>query len=112
MSAHCNSAGSTAWSTKPARAARAGFSTFGGPQIFGFDTLTALTVVARDVPELKLVAGVVPTYPRHPTMLAAQARTLQQVSHGRFTLGIAVSLVEAPRCRNRSGRWPSAGSTG
>lgn len=69
----------------------AGFGSYWMPQIFGMDTLTALTVVAREVPDVRLGTAVVPTYPRHPSMLAAQARTLQQVAGGRFTLGIGLS---------------------
>ena len=71
--------------------ADAGFGSYWMPQIFGLDTLTALTVVAREVPKIRLGTAVVPTYPRHPAMLAAQACTLQQVADGRFTLGIGLS---------------------
>jgi F420-dependent oxidoreductase-like protein len=68
-----------------------GFSTFCMPQIFGIDALTTLAVVASEVPGVQLATGVVPTYPRHPMMLAAQALTVQQVSGGRLTLGIGLS---------------------
>jgi len=61
------------------------------PQIFGIDTLTTMAVVAREVPDLALGSAVVPTFPRHPMMLAAQALTVQQVAGGRFTLGIGLS---------------------
>jgi F420-dependent oxidoreductase-like protein len=71
--------------------AEAGFASFWMPQIFGVDALTALAVVAHEVPDLELGTAVVPTFPRHPMMLAAQARTLQQVAGGRFTLGIGLS---------------------
>jgi 5,10-methylenetetrahydromethanopterin reductase len=71
--------------------ASGGFTTFCIPQIFGVDALTTLAVVAREVPEVGLATGVVPTYPRHPVMLAAQALTVQQVSGGRLTLGIGLS---------------------
>src|SRR5664279_832208 len=68
-----------------------GFRSVWVPQIFGIDALTALAVVAREVPEVAMGTAVVPTYPRHPMMLAAQARTVQQVAGGRFTLGIGLS---------------------
>ncbi len=71
--------------------AEAGFTSVVMPQIFGIDTITALTVAAHEVPGIELGTGVVPTFPRHPMMLAAQALTLQQVSQGRFTLGIGLS---------------------
>lgn len=68
-----------------------GFSTMTLPQIFGVDAITMLGVVAREVPELRFATAVIPTYPRHPAMLAAQAKTLNHISGGRFTLGIGLS---------------------
>ncbi|MEQ8839833.1 MAG: TIGR03564 family F420-dependent LLM class oxidoreductase [Acidimicrobiales bacterium] len=71
--------------------AEEGFETMSVPQIFGVDAITALAVVAREVPTLKFATAVIPTYPRHPAMLAAQAKTLSRISDGRFTLGIGLS---------------------
>lgn len=68
-----------------------GFASFWTPQIFDLDALTALAVVAREVPDLELGTAVVPTFPRHPMTMAGQARTVQQVSGGRLTLGIGLS---------------------
>ncbi|MCD9624162.1 TIGR03564 family F420-dependent LLM class oxidoreductase [Rhabdothermincola salaria] len=73
------------------RVADAGFASVWMPQIFGIDAITALTVAAHEVPDIELGTAVVPTFPRHPMMLAAQALTLQQTSGGRFTLGIGLS---------------------
>src|SRR5690606_30372166 len=53
---------------------------------------------AREVPRIALGTAVVPTYPRHPSMIAAQARTVNQISGGRFSLGIGLShqiVIEA-----------------
>ncbi len=72
-------------------AAARGFGSFWTPQIFGVDAITALSIVAHEVPDIELGTAVIPTYPRHPMALAAQARTLQQISGGRFTLGIGLS---------------------
>lgn len=72
-------------------AADDGFASFWMPQIFGLDALTTLAVVGREVPGIGLGTAVVPTYPRHPMMLAAQALTTQQASDGRLTLGIGLS---------------------
>src|SRR3954453_15392810 len=61
------------------------------PQIFGLDALTALAVVGREVPDLELGTSVIPTYPRHPMMLAGQALTTHKATSGRLVLGIGLS---------------------
>ncbi len=68
-----------------------GISSVWSPQIFGVDALTTLAIMGREVPGIRLGTAVVPTYPRHPMALAAQARTVSQVTDGRFTLGIGLS---------------------
>jgi 5,10-methylenetetrahydromethanopterin reductase len=60
-------------------------------QIFAYDALTALAAISREVPDIDLGTAVVPTYPRHPVMLAGQALTVQAASGGRLTLGIGLS---------------------
>jgi len=72
-------------------AADDGFASFWLPQIFGMDALTALAVAGREVPGIELGTAVVPTYPRHPAMLAAQALTTQAIIGGRLALGIGLS---------------------
>jgi F420-dependent oxidoreductase-like protein len=71
--------------------ARAGFSSASVSQIFGYDALTLLAVVGAQVPDIELMTAVVPTYPRHPIMLAAQALTVQAATGGRLALGIGLS---------------------
>lgn len=68
-----------------------GFSTYWVPQIFGYDALTLLAVVGRETDTIELGTSVVPTYPRHPAMLAAQALTTQAAAGGRLLLGIGLS---------------------
>ncbi len=60
-------------------------------QIFSYDALTALAVIGREVPDIDLGTAVVPTFPRHPVMLAGQALTVQAATGGRLTLGIGLS---------------------
>jgi len=75
-----------------AKAAEAeGFAGFWVSQIFGHDALTVLAVIGREVPRIELGTGVVPTYPRHPMMLAQQALTVNAASGGRLALGIGLS---------------------
>ena len=73
------------------RALADGFHSFWVSQIFGHDALTALAVVGREVTGIELGTAVVPTYPRHPMMLAQQALSVQAASGGRLCLGIGLS---------------------
>jgi len=75
-----------------ARAVEAqGFASYCLPQIFAADALTTLALIGREVPRIELATGVVPTYPRHPMMLAQQALTVQAATGGRLSLGIGLS---------------------
>jgi F420-dependent oxidoreductase-like protein len=71
--------------------AEAGIETAWSSQIFSMDALTTLAVAGRENPGIHLGTAVVPTYPRHPVMLAAQALTVQAATGGRLTLGIGLS---------------------
>jgi F420-dependent oxidoreductase-like protein len=73
------------------RAKEAGFASGWVSQIFGLDALTALAVVGREVPGIELGTAVIPTYPRHPIMLGAQALTTQAAIGNRLALGIGLS---------------------
>ncbi|MFF5212112.1 LLM class F420-dependent oxidoreductase [Streptosporangium sp. NPDC000396] len=74
-----------------ARAADDGFSSAWMSNIFGLDALTALAVAGRQVPGIELGTAVVPTYPRHPAVLAQQALTVNTALRGRLALGIGLS---------------------
>jgi 5,10-methylenetetrahydromethanopterin reductase len=73
------------------QAAEDGFATYWAPQIFALDALTVLAIVGREVPGIELGTAVVPTYPRHPWVLAQQALTVQAATDGRLALGIGLS---------------------
>ena len=76
----------------------AGFASMWLAQAFGFDAMTAIAVVGREVPGIELATAVVPTYPRHPLVMAQPALTAQAISGGRFVLGIGLShapLIES-----------------
>lgn len=57
----------------------------------GLDALTVLTVVGLRVPDIELGTAVVPTFPRHPMVLAGQTLTVRSVIGNRLTLGIGLS---------------------
>jgi 5,10-methylenetetrahydromethanopterin reductase len=74
------------------RAADDGFASAWMSNIFGLDALTSLAVAGSQVPGIELGTAVVPTYPRHPAVLAQQALTTAlAVGPGRLSLGIGLS---------------------
>src|SRR5260370_15410848 len=74
-----------------ARAADDGFASAWMSHLFGLDALTALAVVGGGVAGIEIGTAVVPTYPRHPAVLAQQALTTALALDSRFTLGIGLS---------------------
>ncbi len=72
-------------------AERDGFDGIWFGTVFGSDALTVLALAGQKTSRIELGTSVVPTYPRHPHMLAAQALTTQAASGGRLTLGIGLS---------------------
>jgi F420-dependent oxidoreductase-like protein len=71
--------------------AQRGFASVWLPQSTGFDALTVLALAGRDTADVELGTSVVPTYPRHPTALAAQALTTNAAAGGRLVLGLGLS---------------------
>jgi 5,10-methylenetetrahydromethanopterin reductase len=57
----------------------------------GVDSFTTLAVAGSRTTSIDLGVGIVPTYPRHPFVMAQEAATLQSICGGRFTLGVGVS---------------------
>jgi F420-dependent oxidoreductase-like protein len=68
-----------------------GFASAWMSNIFGLEALTSLAVAGREVPGIELGTAVVPTYPRHPAVLAQQALTTDVATGGRLVLGIGLS---------------------
>jgi 5,10-methylenetetrahydromethanopterin reductase len=60
-------------------------------QLFGVDTLMLYALAARDTTTITLGTAVVPTYARHPLVLASQALTAQAATGDRVVLGIGSS---------------------
>ena len=80
-------------------AASKGFATYWMSQIVQqADAMSVIGAVAQHVPGIRFGTSVVPTYPRHPLVMAEQAMTTSLLTGGRFTLGIGLShqiVVEA-----------------
>src|SRR4051794_40232107 len=64
------------------------WTTVGGPIA---DPVTAFAAAAAATERIGLGTAVVPTYPRHPLALAAQAIALNDLAPGRIRLGIGTS---------------------
>ncbi|NBH01676.1 TIGR03564 family F420-dependent LLM class oxidoreductase [Amycolatopsis sp. SID8362] len=54
------------------------------------DAITVAALAGRAVPGIEVGTSVVPTYPRHPLLVASAAQTAQAATGGRFTLGIGL----------------------
>jgi len=73
------------------RAEALGFHTAWIGQLFDHDALTLLALAARATRRIELGTWVVPIQPRHPSVMAQQALTVQAASNGRLVLGVGVS---------------------
>ena len=75
------------------RAAADGFASYSLAEhpTGGFDALTVLTAVGLQVPDIELCTAIIPTFPRHPMVLAGQAHTVTDAIGHRLTLGIGLS---------------------
>lgn len=73
------------------RSETVGFDTFFLGAAFGLDPISALAAVAQHTERIRLGTSVVPTWPRHPFVMAQQAATANAASDGRFRLGIGPS---------------------
>ncbi|HEY5625475.1 MAG TPA: LLM class F420-dependent oxidoreductase [Dehalococcoidia bacterium] len=60
-------------------------------QVFGADVMTVIALAGQKTSRIQLGTSVVPTYVRHPTIMAQQALTVQAATGGRFTLGLGLS---------------------
>lgn len=73
------------------RAEADGFASGWFAHIMGFDAVMAAALVGRATTRIELGTAVVPTYTRHPALMAQQALTAQVATGGRFTLGVGLS---------------------
>ncbi|MGH1565264.1 LLM class F420-dependent oxidoreductase [Mumia sp. DW29H23] len=70
---------------------RAGVDVISVPESYGFDAVSILGLLAGVTERVELMSGIVSIYSRTPALLAMTAAGLDQVSDGRFTLGIGAS---------------------
>ncbi|MDV6287129.1 TIGR03564 family F420-dependent LLM class oxidoreductase [Streptomyces sp. UP1A-1] len=70
--------------------ADAGMRTVWFGQAADYDAPQLAALVGRAEPRIGVGTSVVPTYPRHPLLLAAAAKTAQAATTGRFRLGVGL----------------------
>src|SRR5207253_1014998 len=58
---------------------------------FTTDAFSPLTAVAMLSPRMRLGSAIVPVYTRPPALIAMSEATVQQISNGRFILGLGIS---------------------
>lgn len=80
-----------AWVDEAVQAESDGFDSFWFAQTFGPEVLAVLAMAGQKTKRIELGTAVVPTFPRHPMVLAQEALTAQAASNGRLTLGIGLS---------------------
>ncbi|MGB5758540.1 MAG: TIGR03564 family F420-dependent LLM class oxidoreductase [Acidimicrobiales bacterium] len=74
-----------------AKAEQAGLAGYWLAQTGLVDSLTVFAVAGASTTSIELGTAVVPTWPRHPQALAAQALTTQAATGGRTVLGIGLA---------------------
>jgi len=70
------------------------------------DSLTILAAAATKTSTIRLGTSIVPTYPRHPLIMAQQALSINDIAPGRLRLGIGPSSTHY-----RGHLWLTAGNT-
>ena len=78
------------------------WTTIGGAG--GADPLTVFAAALTATERIRLGTAIVPTWPRHPIIIAQQALALEQIASGRLRLGIGPSH-EPGMVRNFGVRW-------
>jgi F420-dependent oxidoreductase-like protein len=69
----------------------AGVDVIGVPEAYGTDSVSLLGYLAARTQRVQLVAQILPIYSRTPTLIAMTAAGLDEVSGGRFVLGLGAS---------------------
>ena len=68
-----------------------GYDSFWLPEAWGYEIFTLLTEMAVHTKRIKLGTGIVNVFSRTPGLLAMSAATVDEISEGRFILGIGAS---------------------
>ena len=70
-----------------------GYDSFWLPEAWGYEVFSLLTEMALHTKRIKLGTGIINVFSRSPGLIAIHAATLDEISEGRFILGIGTSGV-------------------
>jgi coenzyme F420-dependent oxidoreductase len=73
------------------RAKELGYNRVWLPETWGRDAVTVLTSIAHRTEDIGIGTSILPIYSRSPVLIGQTAATLQEVSDGRFRLGLGPS---------------------
>lgn len=73
------------------RAESCGYDRVWLPETWGRDAASVLTVLAERTDSIGLGSSILPVYSRSPALIGQTAATLQEISNGRFRLGVGPS---------------------
>jgi F420-dependent oxidoreductase-like protein len=68
-----------------------GYDSFWVPEAWGYESFTLLTEMAVHTKRIKLGTGIINVFSRTPGLIAMSAATLDEISGGRFILGVGTS---------------------
>ncbi len=89
-----------------------GYEVFALPEGWGLDSTAVLAEIALSTERIRLASGVLSVWGRTPGTLAMTAATLDQISGGRYVLGLGASTPGARRGLPRRAVRPPRGSAG
>lgn len=75
-------------------AEKSGYGALWVPEAFGRDPFVMLAVLARETDQLGLATGIANIYARDPMAMVAARNAMNELSGGRFILGLGVSHME------------------
>jgi alkanesulfonate monooxygenase SsuD/methylene tetrahydromethanopterin reductase-like flavin-dependent oxidoreductase (luciferase family) len=68
-----------------------GYETFAVPEGWGLDSVPVITEIALRTARIQVVSGILSVWGRTPATIAMTAATLDQISSGRYVLGLGAS---------------------
>src|SRR3954452_4652025 len=68
-----------------------GYDSFWLPEAWGYEVFSLLTEMATSTKQIRLGTGIINVFSRTPGLIAMHAATLDEISGGRFVLGIGTS---------------------